>query len=89
LLAKIIPVDGWYIQTVLWKPLLRHKLKLLRGLQSSESEKVKIQVVRTKGIQNKKLYFGNCHTRIRLMSPERKTLKVYFFMAGLGACASW
>jgi hypothetical protein len=36
--------------------------------------------VRIKGIQNKKKYISetNCHTRIRLMSSERKTLKVFF-----------
>jgi hypothetical protein len=38
-----------------------------------------IQDVRMKGIQNKKLYLGNCHTSIRFMSSERKTLKVFFF----------
>jgi hypothetical protein len=32
-----------------------------------------------KGIQNKiDLYLGNCHTSIRFMSSERKTLKVFF-----------
>jgi hypothetical protein len=51
---------------------------------------VAIQSVRMKGIQNKKNYISetNCHTRIRFMSSERKTLKI-FFMPGLRACASW
>jgi hypothetical protein len=33
-----------------------------------------------KGIQNKKIYISetNCHTRIRFMLSERKTLKVFF-----------
>jgi hypothetical protein len=34
-----------------------------------------------KGIQNKKNYISetNCHLRIRFISSERKTLKVFFF----------
>jgi hypothetical protein len=49
------------------------------------------QSVRMKGIRNKKNYMSetNCHTRIRFMSSKRKTLKVFLFMPGLRACASW
>jgi hypothetical protein len=39
-----------------------------------------IQDVRMKGSKNKKMYISetNCHTHIRFMSSEKKTLKVFF-----------